>query len=308
MSHTQLSDVTRMNTCEWVMSRIWMSHVTRANESCHTYEWVMSHDSFICVTWLIHMCDMTHSCVWHDSSTRVAWLVCMCNMPHLFVWFDPPDCVMWLIHICDMTHSHTESGHAKAQYNLALKLQKEAFLLQEVTREDGGGYKLLERARKLLQLSAAGGHVKAAAVVDTLLSETVMAHTWVSHGTHVNESWLTRVRDMALVRKTAAPRSMVHCNTLQHTATSIWLSWVTGKTAAPHIVRWMYIYIYICIYISIYISMYIHKPIFKFGSEKVFSRYKECVPAPGWIGVPALWMSVVWEWWSKRAPRSVPVV
>jgi len=25
------------------MSYIWMSHVTRMNESCHTYEWVMSH-------------------------------------------------------------------------------------------------------------------------------------------------------------------------------------------------------------------------------------------------------------------------
>jgi len=28
---------------EWVMSRIWMSHVTYMNESCHIYERVMSH-------------------------------------------------------------------------------------------------------------------------------------------------------------------------------------------------------------------------------------------------------------------------
>ena len=28
---------------QWVMSHIWMSHVTHMNESCHTYEWVMSH-------------------------------------------------------------------------------------------------------------------------------------------------------------------------------------------------------------------------------------------------------------------------
>ena len=27
----------------WVMSRIWMSHVTHVNESCHTYKWVTSH-------------------------------------------------------------------------------------------------------------------------------------------------------------------------------------------------------------------------------------------------------------------------
>jgi len=32
-----------MNKYEWVMSHIWMSHVTHMNESCHTCEWVMSH-------------------------------------------------------------------------------------------------------------------------------------------------------------------------------------------------------------------------------------------------------------------------
>ena len=31
------------HTYEWVMSHMWMSHVTHMNESCHTYEWVMSH-------------------------------------------------------------------------------------------------------------------------------------------------------------------------------------------------------------------------------------------------------------------------
>ena len=31
------------NMYEWVMSHIWMSHVTHMNESCHTCEWVMSH-------------------------------------------------------------------------------------------------------------------------------------------------------------------------------------------------------------------------------------------------------------------------
>jgi len=31
------------HTYEWVMSHIWMSHVTHMDESCHTYERVMSH-------------------------------------------------------------------------------------------------------------------------------------------------------------------------------------------------------------------------------------------------------------------------
>ena len=47
MSHIWMSHVTHTNesrhTYEWVMSHIWKSLVTHLNESCHTYEWVMSH-------------------------------------------------------------------------------------------------------------------------------------------------------------------------------------------------------------------------------------------------------------------------
>ena len=58
------------HTYEWVMSHIWMSHVTHMNESCHIYEWVMSH-------------------IWHNSGQYVAhinkscvtyeWVVCHLN-------------------------------------------------------------------------------------------------------------------------------------------------------------------------------------------------------------------------------------
>ena len=59
VSHKRMGLVTHMSDCtsgyddgcrrdsrltyEWVMSQIWISRVTRINESCHTYEWVMSH-------------------------------------------------------------------------------------------------------------------------------------------------------------------------------------------------------------------------------------------------------------------------
>jgi len=46
MSHVWTCDAVRIH--EWVMSHIWMSHVTHMNESCHTYAWVMSH------IWLSH--------------------------------------------------------------------------------------------------------------------------------------------------------------------------------------------------------------------------------------------------------------
>ena len=41
---------------EWVMSRVWMSHVTHTNESCYAYEWVMSH------IWMSHVTHMNESC------------------------------------------------------------------------------------------------------------------------------------------------------------------------------------------------------------------------------------------------------
>jgi len=39
------------HTYEWVMSHIWMSHVTHMNESCLTHEWVMSHMNESCHTY-----------------------------------------------------------------------------------------------------------------------------------------------------------------------------------------------------------------------------------------------------------------
>jgi len=81
---------TQWHTYGWVVSHIWVGHVTRVRmshvihmyQSCRTYERVMSHvprshviwhDSCICTTWLIracdmitHMCDMTHAYVWHE--------------------------------------------------------------------------------------------------------------------------------------------------------------------------------------------------------------------------------------------------
>jgi len=37
------------------MPHIWMSHVTRVNEACHTYEWAMSH------IWMNHATHMNES-------------------------------------------------------------------------------------------------------------------------------------------------------------------------------------------------------------------------------------------------------
>jgi len=73
ISHIWMSHVTHMNeschTYKWVMSHIWMSHVTHMNESCHTYEWVMSH------IWMIHVTHMNESCHTYDYTLELRAIV-----------------------------------------------------------------------------------------------------------------------------------------------------------------------------------------------------------------------------------------
>jgi len=71
MSHVTFVNESR-HVCEWVMSHMWMSHVTHmtescrtyANESCHTCEWVMSNMWISHVTHLMsHVTHMNESCL-----------------------------------------------------------------------------------------------------------------------------------------------------------------------------------------------------------------------------------------------------
>ena len=59
MSHMWISHVTHVHessrTCKWVMSHMWMSHVTHVNESSRTCEWVMSH------VWMSHVAHINTS-------------------------------------------------------------------------------------------------------------------------------------------------------------------------------------------------------------------------------------------------------
>jgi len=97
------------HTCEQVMSRIHMRHITDISTWAKVTSAVrcsatLSVRSF-CETWLIHMCAMTHLCVCHDSFMCVPWLIHMCAMTHLCVCHDSFICVPWPIHKCATTHS-----------------------------------------------------------------------------------------------------------------------------------------------------------------------------------------------------------
>jgi len=54
--------------------RIWMSHDTDMNESCHRHEWVMSQ------TWMSHTSDKNESCHRHEWVTSQKWTS---HVPHV---------------------------------------------------------------------------------------------------------------------------------------------------------------------------------------------------------------------------------
>jgi len=60
--------------CEWVMSYVWMSHVTCVNELCHMCERVMSRvwmSHVTCVNESCHMCEWVKSHTWMSYATYV---------------------------------------------------------------------------------------------------------------------------------------------------------------------------------------------------------------------------------------------
>jgi len=107
---------------EWVMSQIWMHHVTDMNESCQKYEWVMLH------IWMSHVTHMNDSChvlqnvsrsgMQHESAIRSPPL-----LPRMSESCHKCECVMsqiWMSHVTDMNElchryewvmSHKWMGH-----------------------------------------------------------------------------------------------------------------------------------------------------------------------------------------------------
>ena len=85
------------HTYEWVMSHIWMSHVTHMNESCHTYEWFMSHVSHI---WMIHVAHINES--WHTYEWVMSLITVApaggtgsCRRGRAWFRYECIECVQW---------------------------------------------------------------------------------------------------------------------------------------------------------------------------------------------------------------------
>jgi len=109
MSLIWMKHVTHKNaswrTYEWVMSHIRMSHVTHINTSCHTYDWDMPH---------IRMRQVPHV---NEACHTQEWVTChvMSHVSHIRICtryvHDSLMCATCLIFPGVMTHSHSWMNH-----------------------------------------------------------------------------------------------------------------------------------------------------------------------------------------------------
>jgi len=109
MSLIWMSHVTHMNeSChsyEWVMSLIWMSHVPHIRKSCHTYEWVMS------LIWMSHVTHMNESCHSYEWVTSLIWMSHVTHMNESCHSYTQVMSHMWIIgvkHANKPCHTHEE--------------------------------------------------------------------------------------------------------------------------------------------------------------------------------------------------------
>jgi len=156
------------HTYEWVMAHIWMSHGTHMNESCHTYEWVMSH------IWMRHVTHMNEPCHTYE------WVMSHIWMSHVTHMNESCHTYKWVM-------SHTQSSPitdmpkmdwfwllifptnvVRGLLNKEIKFQNKGAVLVQIAPL------LFSQPRNQNQSIKRG-----------------MLHVWMSHVTHVNESWHT---------------------------------------------------------------------------------------------------------------------
>jgi len=173
MPNIWMSHVTLMNaschTYGWVMSHIWMSHVT--HESCHTYEWVMSH--------------VTHMHMGHESSchtygwARIRFLSQKDYESHRDMRQDCFGCTTWI------EYERVEVSFAKEPYKRADILQKRP---SHVTR--------MYASCRTCDMTHVYVWHDSFIHVTWLIHMCDMTHSYMWHDSYVCVTWIIRTCDM----------------------------------------------------------------------------------------------------------------
>jgi len=112
VSHVWMSHVTHtIESChtyeravslmKWVMWRVYSSNVTHMHESRYTYEWGMSH---MWMSRVNHTIESCHTCEWvtRPICEWVTWHLWTSHVIHIVEFFHKHAWVTW--HLCHVTH------------------------------------------------------------------------------------------------------------------------------------------------------------------------------------------------------------
>jgi len=167
------------HTRECVMQYLWMSHVTRVNESCHMYAWVMSHIRMSLVT------HMNKSCHIHEWPP-------MCDLL-------PPVVKFW---------SHTWMCHVNPMH------------------ESCHNYEWVVSHVQMMHVT----HMNESCHT----YEWVMSHIWMSHVTHIT-SHVTHVKDHPwLIHMCDMPHLLLHAVTHMNESCHTY-EWVMAQVQTRHV-------------------------------------------------------------------------
>jgi len=174
------------HTCEWVMSHIWMCHVTHMNGSCHKWMSHVTHGADVRVISHMFMNHVTHL---NDSCHAYEWV-----MSHV-----------WMSNGTHVNKSHIANKNESClTYDWVMSHMNESChtWMSHATHEtwrwsmwkSGGGRGLQSqyalRIRTCLTHKPVISHMNESCHT----YERVMPHIWTSHATHMNESCHVQMR------------------------------------------------------------------------------------------------------------------
>ena len=247
LSHSSIlthpySHVTRecVRVYEWVMSHVWMSHVTRMNESrmnesCHTYEWVMSH------VWMGNVYVGTS----HVSHMNEA-------------------CHTWMKHVSHMNARHTSNTPSSI---LLVSFKKQITILIDLEVARGAGRRRRHSGAKrwilvafffLHELPLSVHCVWRAALAvhwlrgfEKIRAACTRIHTHAHTPTHIYVH-KHAITELFALTQTSTLRHKRKYQRVKHTR-------ISHTHAHAHTHTYIYIYIYIYIYMYIYIYIYLNR-------------------------------------------------
>ena len=207
------------------MAHIWMSHGTHMNESWHAYEWVMGH------IWKL--------ATWASTSIIVVlyeWAMAHTYMRHgIYTYECEPH--KWMSHgtyifECVMSHMWMLSTWADTGWRRLIGCLN----LHVIFRKRATMYRALLRTMHYQNKASYGSSPPCSAIVvlKVFIYKWVMAHVWMSHDTHVNDSCHTYERVRAHMWMRHGTRMNESWHTYEWVVAHVWMRHGTFMNALWH--------------------------------------------------------------------------